>query len=126
MAQRPQASGEFDGVRAYRRGDPLKLVVWRKAAKADELVSRDAQHAQRFELWLDFARTGVADTEHKLSRLCAWVLAADKLGLGNLGRPEYPRTADTNLYFAGYSSMYNGLQVKLNRRLNNGLAITTS
>jgi uncharacterized protein (DUF58 family) len=28
------ASGEHDGVRAYRRGDPLKLVVWKKAAKA--------------------------------------------------------------------------------------------
>ncbi len=29
-----QATGEFDGVRAYRRGDPLKLVVWKKLAKA--------------------------------------------------------------------------------------------
>ena len=76
-----QATGEFDGVRAYRRGDPLKLVVWKKAAKADELVSRDAQQAQQFELWLDFARTGLTDTEHKLSRLCAWVLEADKRGL---------------------------------------------
>ena len=28
-------------MRAYRRGDPLKLVVWKKAAKSDELVSRD-------------------------------------------------------------------------------------
>ena len=37
--------GEFEGVRAYRRGDPLKLVVWKKAAQAletgAELVSRD-------------------------------------------------------------------------------------
>ena len=53
-----QATGEFDGVRAYRRGDPLKLVVWKKLAKADELVSRDSQQAQRFELWLDMAQTG--------------------------------------------------------------------
>jgi len=76
------ASGEFDGVRAYQRGDPLKLVVWKKFAKADELVSRDTQHAQRHELWLDFARsTGLADTEARLSRLCAWVLAADRLGV---------------------------------------------
>ncbi len=75
------ATGEYDGVRAYRRGDPLKLVVWKKAAKADELVSRDAQQAQQFELWLDFAHTGISATEHKLSRLCAWVLEADKRGL---------------------------------------------
>jgi uncharacterized protein (DUF58 family) len=75
------AGGEYDGVRAYRRGDPLKLVVWKKAAKADELVSRDASQMQRFELWLDRQRTGTAHTEQQLSRLCAWVLQAQELGL---------------------------------------------
>jgi uncharacterized protein (DUF58 family) len=79
--QRVQSSGEFDGVRAYRRGDPLKLVVWKKAAKADELVSRDTQQAQRYELWLDFAQAGHIGTEEKLSRLAAWVLQAERLGL---------------------------------------------
>ncbi len=74
-------TGEYDGVRAYRRGDPLKLVVWKKAAKADELVSRDAQQVQRFELWLDYAHTGTSNTELKLSRLCAWVLEAHKRGV---------------------------------------------
>ena len=77
----PHASGEFDGVRPYRRGDPLKLVVWKKAAKADELVSRDSQQAQRHELWLDYAQAGSLGAEAKLSRLCAWVLLADQLGL---------------------------------------------
>ena len=78
-----RAAGEFDGVRAYRRGDPLKLVVWKKAAKADELVSRDTQQAQRHELWLDFAQAPAAWTlERKLSRLAAWVLQADRLGAG--------------------------------------------
>jgi uncharacterized protein (DUF58 family) len=83
-----QNTGEFDGVRAYRRGDPLKLVVWKKAAKTDELVSRDAQQVQRFELWLDLAHTGIAGAmaggaplEQAVSRLCAWVLLADKQGL---------------------------------------------
>jgi uncharacterized protein (DUF58 family) len=79
--QRVHSSGEFDGVRAYRRGDPLKLVVWKKAAKADELVSRDTQQAQRYELWLDFAQAGHIGTEEKLSRLAAWVLQAERLGL---------------------------------------------
>jgi uncharacterized protein (DUF58 family) len=80
-ATRVNTTGEFDGVRAYRRGDPLKLVVWKKAAKSDELVSRDTQQAQRYELWLDFTHAGHADKEHKLSRLAAWVLQADRLGL---------------------------------------------
>ena len=79
-----QSTGEFDGVRAYRRGDPLKLVVWKKWAKADELVSRDAQQTQQFELWLDLAHASSTATrmlEHQLSRLCAWVLLAEKQGL---------------------------------------------
>ena len=91
-ALRTQNSGEFDGVRGYKRGDPLKLVVWKKAGKFDAaddvvgnacagLVVRDTQQAQQQELWLDFMQTGAIGDEHKLSRLCAWVLAADKLGV---------------------------------------------
>ena len=88
-ASKAQNTGEFDGVRGYRRGDPLKLVVWKKAAKADEntssesagLVVRDTQQAQRHELWLDFTQAGSGGLEAKLSRLCAWVLQSDKLAL---------------------------------------------
>jgi len=88
-AARSQTSGEFDGVRGYRRGDPVKLVVWKKAAKSDGqsaqedggLIVRDTQQAQRHELWLDYMQVSVLDAEHKLSRLCAWILMADKLQL---------------------------------------------
>ena len=56
--------GEIEGVRAYRRGDPLKLVAWKKAAQAletgGELVSRDTSASARQELWLDWAACGVA------------------------------------------------------------------
>ena len=81
-----QGIGEFDGVRAYRRGDPLKLVVWKKAAKSlgtgtDDLVSRDSQQAQRHELWLDPVLASLPDPEARISRLTAWVLQADRLGL---------------------------------------------
>jgi uncharacterized protein (DUF58 family) len=88
-----KATGEFDGIRTYRRGDPMKHIVWKKVAKtwasmdADDpspsvnLVSRDTQHAAAQELWLDFARTGCSDIEASLSRLCAWVVQAESLGL---------------------------------------------
>ena len=76
-ASRERAPGEFDGVRPWQRGDTLRQVVWKKFAKSGELVSRDAQHLQRQQLWLDFARTGAPDAESRLSRLAAWVLAAD-------------------------------------------------
>ncbi len=88
-ARQTSNSGEFDGVRAYRRGDPLKTVVWKKAAKAlamgsNDLVSRDTEQTQTAELWLDFAAagfSGAGDKEARLSRLCAWVLRADKQAL---------------------------------------------
>ncbi len=80
-------TGEYDGVRAYRRGDPLKAVVWKRVAQAvargsADLVSRDtAGQNSQFELWLDWQHCGTADPELKASRLCAWVLQADRLGL---------------------------------------------
>jgi uncharacterized protein (DUF58 family) len=88
-----KTTGEFDGIRAYRRGDPMKHIVWKKVAKtwggfdADDpspavnLISRDMQHTAAQELWLDFNQTGCANTESSLSRLCAWVLQAEELGL---------------------------------------------
>jgi uncharacterized protein (DUF58 family) len=62
------------------------MVVWKKVAKAGQLVSRDTQQAQRFELWLDLSHIGhfagaAATLDHKLSRLCAWVLAAERQDL---------------------------------------------
>lgn len=81
-----RGSGEFDGVRAYQRGDPLKLLVWKKAAQAfatgsGALVSRDTQHSQRVELWLDVNHCGLSDPEARVSRVTAWVLQADRMGL---------------------------------------------
>lgn len=55
--------------------------------------------------------------------------AATVVGLGNKGLPEFNsfgRTASTNLLFAGYSSSYNALQVKFDRRFTGGLATTTA
>lgn len=74
-------AGEFEGVRAYRAGDPLRRVVWKKAARSGELVSRDTEQARRHELWLDVAQAGGGDLEQRLSRLTAWVVQADRLGL---------------------------------------------
>ena len=91
-AMTAQSSGEFEGVRGYRRGDPMKLVVWKKALTAlmaseqassegGGLIVRDTQQAQQNELWLDIMQAGSGDIERKLSRLCAWVLQAERLGL---------------------------------------------
>ncbi|MDQ2712652.1 MAG: TonB-dependent receptor, partial [Acidobacteriota bacterium] len=55
--------------------------------------------------------------------------AATVAGLGNAGLPEYHfggRTSSTTLLFGPYSSMYNSLQVKLDRQFSAGLMVTTA
>jgi uncharacterized protein (DUF58 family) len=82
LQARSGAGGEFEGVRAYRRGDTLRQVVWKKVARSGELVSRDTSASAAQALLLDYAATGAADAERRLSRLAAWVLAAERGGLG--------------------------------------------
>jgi uncharacterized protein (DUF58 family) len=78
-------SGDVEGVRGYRRGDPLKVVVWKKAAKAlaagGELVSRDTRASAHRELWLAWADCGALAPEERLSRLTAWAVAAHRSGV---------------------------------------------
>jgi uncharacterized protein (DUF58 family) len=83
-AGRRADGGETEGVRGYRRGDPLRLVYWKKAAKSlasgGDLVSRDTSAASHHELWLEWQACGGLGDEHRLSRLAAWVLTADRAG----------------------------------------------
>jgi len=77
--------GEVEGVRAYRRGDPPKLIAWRKASKSieagGELVSRDTSASVHQALWLDWHTCGSLPPEERLSRLTAWTLAAHRAGI---------------------------------------------
>jgi uncharacterized protein (DUF58 family) len=79
---RRSGGGEFDGVRAWRRGDSMRHVVWKKVARTGELVSRDATSSINRELWLDWssARVASAGLEERLSRLAAWILEAERAG----------------------------------------------
>jgi uncharacterized protein (DUF58 family) len=76
--------GEVEGVRAYRRGDPLKLIAWKKAARTmesgGELVSRDTSASAHQELWLDWQACAALAPEARLSRLAAWALLAHRAG----------------------------------------------
>ncbi|HEX6708571.1 MAG TPA: DUF58 domain-containing protein [Albitalea sp.] len=84
QARHAQGS-EIEGIRAYRRGDPMRMVFWKKAAKAmqtgGELVSRDTSASAHHELWLDWRGCTTLPPEERLSRLAAWVLAAERAGV---------------------------------------------
>jgi len=101
--QRMQGS-ELDGVRAWRRGDTLRQVVWKKVARSGEMVSRETAGSGRDQLCLDYTAAAVhgraADIEARLSRLAAWVLLAEREGLSYSlhlpGRELPPGHGDTH------------------------------
>lgn len=77
---------DLDGLRAYRPGDAMSRVVWKKAATAwatgqGELLTRHAVPTGALQLWLSESLAGLASLEARLSRLSAWVLAADQARL---------------------------------------------
>ncbi|MDN3920230.1 DUF58 domain-containing protein [Roseateles violae] len=81
-----QQGQDFEGVRDYRRGDSMRLVLWKKAAlslqQGTPLSVRETQAPAARTLWLDWRDSGhgiASDEEARLSRLSAWVLAAEKL-----------------------------------------------
>lgn len=73
---------DFEGVRHYRRGDSMRQVLWKKAALSLEqgapLWVRETQAPAARQLWLDARAAGPGGAEARLSRLCAWVLAAER------------------------------------------------
>ena len=80
-AQYSAAGSDLEGVRAWRRGDPLRQVAWKKVARTGELVSRDNATTGSHELWLEWSATPTGDVERRLSRLAAWVEGVDRAGM---------------------------------------------
>jgi hypothetical protein len=84
------------------------------------------QRALPSHFTLDLAYVG----SHGVDSVVTYNLNATTKGtnLGNAGQPQaaWGRTASDNLLFAGYSTHYNSLQVKLDRRFAAGLSITTA
>ncbi len=85
------------------------------------------QQALPFGFTMDVAYVG----NHGVDSVVSYNMNATttKTNLGNAGLPQFNnfgRTASTTLLFAGYSTHYNALQMKVDRRSVNGLTVTTS
>jgi uncharacterized protein (DUF58 family) len=82
--QQSIGSDDFAGVRNYRMGDSLKLLAWRQMARQsavgnEVLISKNFEGGQQKICLLDFSELPAQlSTEQKLSRLCAWVLTAER------------------------------------------------
>lgn len=71
---------DFTSFRAYQAGDSLKHVHWKGYAKGRGLFTRVYQQGSQEQLWLDWAFVDEIGVEAKLSRLCRWVLDAERSG----------------------------------------------
>ncbi|MBU6441370.1 MAG: DUF58 domain-containing protein [Betaproteobacteria bacterium] len=98
-ALRSGAGDELDELRAWRDGDELRRVVWRKTRGEQRVVRAAGAASARTRLWLDWdAAAGAQDSEARLRRLSAWVLAARAreldYGLRMPGRALPPAAGD--------------------------------
>lgn len=77
--QKNSQQGDVSGLRAYIPGDSIGSIAWKSAARGQGLQVRtfDTQSAPAQAL-LSLQHTGIQSLEEQLSRLCAWVLAAER------------------------------------------------
>lgn len=85
----PEAAGknsiagddDFAGLRNYTPGDALPRIAWKAYARGLPLQVKQFSTPLGEELWLDFTDTPDVTLEDKLSRMTAWLLAAEAQGL---------------------------------------------
>ena len=73
------AEAELAGLRDYQRGDALNRIAWKAVARGAGWYSKQFEGAGgRGPLELEWKDLPGLDTEARLSRLTAWVLAAER------------------------------------------------
>ena len=72
---------DFASLRGYQRSDSPRHVAWKAAARSEEMLTKQFSGDAAAELWLDWNLLPAAlGLEQRLSRLSAWVLAAERAG----------------------------------------------
>lgn len=97
---RQAGSGDFVGLRPYRRGDPPRHIHWRATPRAQQLMVREFADPEGGTLWLDWDALPGFGTEARLSCLCHWVLEAQatgrNFGLALPGRRIFPSAGEAH------------------------------
>lgn len=72
---------DFAGLRTHDLADSPRHVAWKVVARDGPMLTKRFSGLEGSELVLDWATLPTSlDVERRLSRLCAWVLAADSQG----------------------------------------------
>ncbi len=68
---------DYSGLRDYRPTDPPRRIAWKASAHRDSLLIRESERRTGDALVLDYSALQGLDHDSKISRLTAWVLAAE-------------------------------------------------
>jgi len=69
---------ELSGIRNYRHGDPIRDIAWKKSAQSQQTWVKEFNQTQGKHLLFDYTQLSTGNIETKLSRLTAWVVAAER------------------------------------------------
>lgn len=73
---------DFAGLRNYQLSDSPRHVAWKAVARTDNMLTKQFAGEKAAELWLDWSLLPASlGKEQRLSRLAAWVLAAERSGM---------------------------------------------
>ncbi|SMC28911.1 Protein of unknown function DUF58 [Andreprevotia lacus DSM 23236] len=68
---------DFAGLRRYQPGDPIRRIAWKQAARDERLSVKQYESPQSASFHFDWHDLPGMSDEARLSRLTAWVLAAE-------------------------------------------------
>ena len=69
---------DFFGFRDYQQGDSARQIAWKKLAQGRGVYTKEFATHLDHRRWIDWDYLGGMDREARLSRLCYWVLQAEK------------------------------------------------
>ncbi|WP_417697472.1 DUF58 domain-containing protein [Psychromonas sp.] len=69
-----QGTDDFDGLRVYRAGDPIKHIAWKHYAREQGLYSKQYTAQLQRDCWLNWDEFSLYQGEQRLSALCYWAL----------------------------------------------------
>jgi uncharacterized protein (DUF58 family) len=73
----PQGTEDFEGLRAWRPGDPPRRIAWRPYASRDVLLVREFRGGQEEKpRWIEWDHQPASDDETRVARLTRLVLDA--------------------------------------------------
>lgn len=96
----PAGDEEFTGLRAYRQGDPLRRIHWKRTSFDNVPVIKEFADTAHPVLWLDWDALSPLPVEERLSHLCRRVLDAhrhaERYGLRLPGVRLPPNSGETH------------------------------